>query len=41
MKKAKMEKNEYSQFLRKDLFKSFWLSFVTIAILLALYYVWK
>jgi uncharacterized membrane protein YidH (DUF202 family) len=41
MKEAKIEKNEYSQYLRKDLFKSLGLSIVAIALLVALYYFWK
>jgi hypothetical protein len=41
MKQAQVDKQEKGQYLRKDLLKSFLLSVVAIAIVAALYYVWK
>jgi len=41
MKEAQIENQENSQYLRKDLWKSFGLSLVAIAIVAALYYVWR
>ena len=41
MKGAQDRNQENSQYLRKDLLKSFLLSTVAIAILAVLYYVWK
>jgi len=41
MKEPEIKNNENSRYLRKDLIKSFGLSLVAIAIVVALYYVWK
>jgi len=41
MKQAQINNQENSQYLRKDLWKSFLLSVVAIAIVAALYYVWR
>jgi len=41
MKNRKNETEINSRYLRKDLLKSFFLSLVAIAIVVALYYVWK
>jgi len=41
MKEAQSDNQEKNQYLRKDLLKSFLLSIVAIAIVAALYYVWK
>lgn len=41
MKESPNQKDEKNLFLRKDLIKSFCLSLVAIAIVVALYYVWK
>jgi uncharacterized membrane protein len=41
MKEAQVNNQEKSQYLGKDLLKSFLLSIVAIAIVAALYYVWK
>jgi hypothetical protein len=41
MKEMQIGKQEDSQYLRKDLLKSFLLSLMAIAIVTALYYVWE
>jgi hypothetical protein len=41
MKEAQIQNQESSQYLRKDLLKSFFLSVVAIAIVAVMYYVWK